>query len=412
MAEGDKGTEDIVGRLEALRKRVPEEKGLKPDEDLGGPDDRRKKTYRYVGIAIVVLIITGVMFLGYKYIYAPAQEAKEAEEALKMQEQAEFIQAKSDKTAEIQDAYSGLPSEYRTDQSRLLEQVSAAGSIGELDAVDITGPANAAWRAYLQERLDEVSKVSQEVEMRIGSETYKGYDEIRMQIQRTSYSKLKTAIIQELQTEIIPIRLPRLQAGGVPDVGNIVNVYYKTVRGKTGISNITVLAKDAKVVAVIRTKSSGSDVDLSESESKQDTGGGVEGFGTASSLSTGATSASLTGDFEGSAGLKSRKTTTEYKVEIEELQKAAAASKLPEGYITEVLENYGIKLNKIEREANIGDLDTEYLLLLEVSEDEALKTVQKIADENERVGSDRTKMNIYITISKTPSWASNSRNNW
>jgi hypothetical protein len=406
MAGRDKGTDDIVGRLEALRKRVPDEKEVAPIEDEG-PEDRRKKTYRYVGIAIIVLIIIGVMFFAYKYAYAPAREQAEAEKALKIQEQTAFIQAKSEKMAEIQGAYIGLPSEYRIGESLLLEQARAATSTGELDAVDVSGPATAAWRAYLQEKLDDITKGTDNIGMRIGTETYKGYDDIRRQIQRESYSTLETAVIQELQTEIIPIRLPRLQAGGAPDVGNVVNVYYKTVIGKVGGSNISLLAKDARVVAVIRAKSSGSDVDLSESESQLDSGGGAEGFGVVTGLSTQATSATLSGVFEGSAGLKSRQTTTKYKVKIDELQKAAAASKLPEGYITEVLENYGIKLDKIERESNIGDLDTEYLMLLEVGEDEALAVVQKVADENERLGKDRTKMNIFITMSKLPSWASN-----
>ncbi len=406
MAERDKGTDDIVGRLEALRKRVPDEKEAAPIED-DGPEDRRKKTYRYVGIAIIVLIIIGVMFFAYKYAYAPAREQAEADKALKMQEQAAFIQAKSEKMAEIQGAYIGLPSEYRIGESFLLEQARAATSTGELDAVDVSGPATAAWRAYRQEELDDIAKVTDNIGMRIGTDIYKGYDDIRRQIQRLSYSTLETADIRELQTEIIPIRLPRLQAGGAPDVGNIVNVYYKTVIGKVGGSNISLLAKDAKVVAVIRAKSSGSDVDLSERESQTDYGGGVEGFGTTKSLGTQATSASLSGVFEGSAGVKSITTSTKYSVKIDELQKAAAASKLPEGYITKVLENYGIKLDTIERESNIGDLDTEYLILLEVGEDEAGKVVQKVADENERLGNDRTKMNIFITISKTPSWASN-----
>ncbi len=407
MAGRDKGTDDIVGRLEALRKRVPDEREAAPIEDEG-PEDRRKKTYRYVGIAIVVLIIIGVMFFAYKYAYAPAREQAEAEKALKIQEQAAFIQAKSEKMAEIQGAYIGLPSEYRIGESLLLGQVRVATSTGELDAVDVSGPATAAWRAYLQEKLDDVAKVPDItiVMMMIGTETYKGYNDIRRQIQRLSYSTLETAVIQELQTEIIPIRLPRLQAGGAPDVGNVVNVYYKTIIGKVGGSNISLLAKDARVVAVIRAKSSGSKVELSETESQMDSGGGVEGFGTTKSLGTQAASASLSGVFEGSVGVKNRKTETKYSVKIDELQKAAAASKLPEGYITEVLENYGIKLDKIERESNIGDLDTEYLILLEVGEDEALTFVQKVADENERVGKDRTKINIYITMSKTPSWAS------
>ncbi|MEE8358665.1 MAG: hypothetical protein V3R82_04570, partial [Candidatus Hydrothermarchaeales archaeon] len=57
------------------------------------------------------------------------------------------------------------------------------------------------------------------------------------------------------------------------------------------------------------------------------------------------------------------------------------------------LEAYGVKLNTIERETNIGDFDTEYLMLVEMDEIEASKVVSKLMDDEER---DR----LYATISK------------
>ncbi|MEE9564429.1 MAG: hypothetical protein V3V63_01835, partial [Candidatus Hydrothermarchaeaceae archaeon] len=57
----EKGTEDIVGRLEALRKKAPEGKTEETEEPKEGVeekplDDRRQRISRIVGIAVIFLV--------------------------------------------------------------------------------------------------------------------------------------------------------------------------------------------------------------------------------------------------------------------------------------------------------------------------------------------------------------------
>jgi hypothetical protein len=379
MAEKEK--EDIVKRLESLRRRAPEEK---PSPSKLSPQQKRKRIARIVGFAVIGLFLLSIFYVGYTFLGKPKEKEKAPEKPV-----LEDLKVKTE--SEIKKAYEGLPKEYATDEEGLIDRVRLAKKKDDIAGIDYTGAAVKAWRSYLKDRLDELLKTTKEVEFVVGGEPYRDRDEIIQKIDQLPLAELKSAVLKEVSTEYVPIRLTREQAvGGMAAPGDLVNIYYKNG------SEVMRLAKDAMVMAVLRGKSSGS-IQLSESEKKLDTGGGIEGFGTSSSLDIGSTGASLTGSYEGSSGLKMRQTETTYTVEIEEIQKAAAASKLSQSYIEKALANYGLKLNTIERETNIGDLDTEYLLLFEVKGDETPALVLHALSESDR-------QNIFVTISKTSKW--------
>jgi hypothetical protein len=379
MAEKEK--EDIIKRLEALRRRPPEERPAPPPEVA--PELRRKRLARIVGLAVISLFLIVIFYFGYTLLGKPKEERVVEKPVL------EELKAKT--ISDIKAAFEGLPQEYVVEQESLIEQVKRAETSEAIAGIDYAKAATKAWRSYLRDKLDKLLETAVEVELRVGEEPYRGREEILQKINQLSLSELKKAVLREVGVEYVPIRLTREQAvGGMAAPGDVVNIYYKNR------SKIVRLAKDARVMAVLRGKSSGS-IQLSESEKRVDTGGGVEGYGTATSLSIGSTGASLTGSYEGSTGLKIRQTETTYIVDIEEIQKAAAASKLPRSYIEETLANYGLKLNTIERETNIGDLDIEYLLLFEVRGEEAPELVLRALSESDR-------QNIFVTISKTSEW--------
>ncbi len=378
MAE--KGTEDIIERLETLRKRIPEEKA-RPSIP---PDVRRKRLARLVGILVILIFIGSLSLLGYKFLVKPIEKKIEIEDTA-------LAQAKVQKINSINDAFAGLPARYVSDKAQLINQVNQAATLAQVQEIDFSMPASNAWRSYTLEKVNEIVRKTEKIEMEVGKDIYRELAVIKQKISLLSYAELRTAVVRELRTEYVPIRLLREQAAmGVVEPGNIVNIYFKNG------SSIATLAKDARIIAVVRAKASGS-INLAENEGKMDTGGGIEGYGTAASLSIGATSAALSGSYEGSTGLKMRQSETTYTVNIEELQKAAAASKLPESYIKEVLENYGLKLNTIERETNIGDLGVEYLMLFEVSNKEAPELVLRALSSEER-------KNIFVTISEISAW--------
>lgn len=381
MAEKEK--EDIIKRLEALRRRAPEEKPSPPA--ALPPQQRRRRLARIVGLGVIILFALAIFYMGYTFLGKPKEKVKPPEKPV-------IDELKAKVEGDIIKAFEGLPEDYARDKYALIERVRMAKSKEEIAGIDYAVAATAAWRKYLLNRLDELLKTAKDIEFVVGAEEpLRTKEKIIDKINSLTFENLKSAILREVSLEYVPIRLTREQAvGGMAEPGDIVNIYYKNG------SSIVRLAKDARVMAVLRGKSSGS-IQLSETEKKLDTGGGVEGFGTSTSLTIGSTGASLTGSYEGSTGLKMRQTETTYTVEIEELQKAAAASKLSEDYIKNTLANYGLKLNTIERETNIGDLDTEYLLLFEVRGSEAPALVLHALSESDR-------QNLFVTISRISEW--------
>lgn len=375
--------EDIIERLEALRKRAPEAKAKPPTRPL---EDalRRKRIARSVGLAVIFLFIASVSYAGYVFLVKP-KEAEIEKQALSLEE------LKTKKISGIEAAFAGLPASYAVVKDELISNVKKAGTPREVEGVDHTKAADTAWRGYVTDSYNKIAETTPDVELRVGEEPFRGRETILQKIRQLSYSDLKNVLIKEVGIEYVPIRVKRSQAvGGLAEPGDTVNIYYKNTSG------IFKLAKNAKVTALLRGSTSGS-INLAENERKSDTGGGVEGYGTASSLGIGSTGATLSGSYEGSTGLKIRQTETTYTVNIVEIQKAAAASKLSKSYIEEVLSNYGLRLNTIERETNIGDLDIEYLVLFEVRDDEAPALVSRVLSDTDRA-------NLFVTISKKSAW--------
>jgi hypothetical protein len=240
------------------------------------------------------------------------------------------------------------------------------------------------------------------VQQKVGNETkqistyYKGEERIRGVLHTLSIPELKSATIEEIRTTYVAVRLERLQAGGgLVEIGKKVNIYFREVGDDTQGATMTALAKDAKVMAVMRAQSSS--ISLTESENKKDTGVGGSTTGTATVSLGGIGPISTEGGV--SAGYRERQTQTTYSIDLIEVQKAAAASKLEESYIESVLMKYGIKLGNIERESNIADFEEEYILLLEVSEEEAPEILLRMIDETDRE-------NIYVALSEPTSWMS------
>ncbi|WP_456473722.1 DUF515 domain-containing protein [Candidatus Pyrohabitans sp.] len=392
MAEkAESGAEDIVSRLEALRKRAPQKAEAAPPPSPPS-DDRRKRLYRIVGIAVIIIIIFGLFFTGYKLLIKPMEEkAKVAEEEVIKAKQA-LEQAKNQKTAAVEQAFSGLPSKYAAEKDELITRIKAANSITEVRSIDIRGAANRAWRAYLSDEAAAKKEVFGEDRMLMlaGNQTYKGYSKITSAISRLDFTILRSTVIEQIRTVFVPVRLPRAQAAGgfiMPD--DFVNIYYKNNTEAVGI------VTDARVVAILRAAAS---ISLSESENRIISGQGGEAKGEGS-ISTGGVS-SLTGPI--SIGVRQSRSSTTYVVNLEEVQKAAAANKIDPGYIEDVLSNYGIKLSQLEIESQVGNFDEEYLILLEMREEEAKSLISKYLSSKE-------KANLQMVLSKPSSWMEQER---
>ncbi len=410
--------EDIVSRLEALRRKVPEEKE-KPAAAAPPPEEKKRKKARIVGLVVIGIVLLGlVSFLGYTFIVKPQQQqaAMERAKQLELQQQQEALirqkellakelaLAKSGKITYLKDSFADLPEEYNAQRDDLVQQVNGATTKEEVDAIDVTKGASSAWRDYWVAEIEEKAKTAKRIQLKLKREvmketinettnetvfvkdylpeTYAGdLDYIKDVLSEFNYPDLSTITISLPDTVVVPLKLTRLQAAlGLIKPGDIVDVYYKNATGTNEITEETtyetkLITGGVRVITILSAKATGT-IAMTETESKVDSGGGIEGKGIGTTISVPGTSVTVTGAYEGSAGTKTRQKSSVYTVDIAEIQKAAAASKISESYLKEMLTDYGIKLADFERETGLADFDTEYLLLLEVPRDKAQETLK------------------------------------
>ncbi len=410
---GEKKEDDIVGRLEALRKKVPpptiEKPVEKPREPTTAPDDKRKKLARVIGILVIIIILGGVFFVGSKMLRGPettpgpvvtTPPSGGETDAEKQARIAELAKAKSDRISEVEAAFSGLPPEYTGEKDRLKKEVEQATTKDGVNAVRYELPAANAWRNYRKDEVNQKAAITGAAIAQIGNVLVKGSDDIKRQIESLTVSELQGMVIREMRSEFIPIRLPRDQfTGGFAEVGDRVNLHYRwnEIFNGSEVAKIKYLAKDGRVVAIMKPAST---ISLSESEQQKQFGGGAEGKGNVTTISLGASSIAISdGPYGASVGYKQIEKSSTYAVNLAEVQKAAAASKVSLDDFMRNMDKYGARLSEIERETNIADLNTEYLMLVEVSQEEASEIALRLLNQNE-------KANILVTISKAPTWAS------
>lgn len=322
----------------------PPSRGMRPK--IPEEDQRTLVGAIVFGIIIIIIVASGYYFL----VYQPYQQTLQA--------------AKDQKIAEV-DAYFKGPLATDPQKQAILAEIDSGQTPEEVLAVDVLGPATKSWRRYQTQEINTKKDKFNRV-MVVYNVTENGnQSESKRVIMKASDAQkivneadatvLANMVIQTPDTVAVPIMISRLQAaGGLIGVGSMVDVYLNV--NQTG-NNTTVTSQEttpkisgATVLAILRAKDSGS-VDASILRSQN------------ISVNTMTSGMSM-----------EKKTTTD----VEQLLRAAAAGGLSEEDIRAILQNYGIRLSDYERAANLGELDTTYLVILEVPRDDVPFLIQNM----------------------------------
>lgn len=335
------------------------------------PDDDQKTLVGAIVFGVILIILVSSLY--YFLVYQPYQENLDG--------------AKNTKYGEI-DTYfkNGLASD--PIKQTLTSEVASATTPEEVLAIDVIGPATEEWRKYQSQELsskkDKFDRVmvaystnpddaiqtttSEEDEsvMPAQTEDSSNKKEVIMNskdttdfIKQADALVLANMVIETPDTVAVPLIISRLQAaGGLVSVGNSVDIYLKKEEeeGASGNdTNVTVEPKDdtpeisgATVLAILRAKDSGA-VDASLLNSQ-----------------------ALTMNQASSTAQNERVTTTD----VEQLLRAAASGNFNQAQTAALLQNYGITLSDYERSSNLGELDAQYLILLEVPREDVTTLIQ------------------------------------
>ena len=359
--------------IDKPRLRPPEKKKPGGFAGLGGglgkqlpEDDQRTLVGAAVfGIILIILVGAGYYFL----VYAPYQDTLNS--------------AKMSKINEVNSYFKGaLASDPR--KNMILADIDAAQTPDQALAVDVIGPATTAWRTYQNQQINLKKDPYGRVQISYSTQpTGTGNDTNDSASPITSSSDVKNLIVKVADaqkivneadasvlanmeivtpdTVAVPIVILRTQAaGGLINVGDAVDVYQNvapapvqetTQQTATTATNTSPIISGATVLAILRNSTSGiyttPTANFTHSQLFQINSAG---------LST-TTGQSAQGD-------------------VEQLLRAGASRNWNQAQLTALLSAYGWRLSDFERVSNLGELDAQYLILLEVPRENALWLIQ------------------------------------
>ncbi|MGB9979225.1 DUF515 domain-containing protein [Methanobacterium sp.] len=326
-------------RLKSPQKR-PEDK--RPG--MGGfgrriPDDDQRTLVgaAVFGIILIVLVGAGYYFL----VYAPYQDT--------------LSNAKQTKLSAVNTYFTGpLATDARG--INLRAQIESATTPDQVDAIDVLGPATEAWREYQNQQINSQKDAYGRVMITYAAGTQKNVI-LKVADAKTLVSQADATVLSNMEiktpnTVAIPIIISRLQAaGGLINVGNSVDVYLLNDTSNSTVStNGTPQISGATVLAILRAKNSGT-INANKSH---------------------ATDIAMSNLVQGSSRSESA------SEDVDELLKAAAANNWDQSEVSSLLNSYGWRLSDFERSSNLGELDAQYLLLLEVPRENAIFLIQNM----------------------------------
>ena len=316
-------------------------------------DDEQK---RKIGIIITTLILITLIITSYYFlIYQPQQE--------------NLSLMKTTKLNELHDLYSG-PLVTSPNAATLESKINDARSTGELESVNILAPASKDWKSYqiksINSNMDKYKRIMA-VYSNESKDIMMNEDEAIKIVNENDAHVLSKIKFETPNTVSVPILISRLQAGaGLINVGSVVDVYLNSnYTNETNEGNSTPNISGCTVLSIMRYEENG-EIDSEYSKSKVN----VKGNDT-----------------------YPRENTKSFSSNVLELLKGSIIKGYSEEETVEMLRDYGIKLSNYENQINLGDLDAQYMLLIETPQDKVNFVLNNME-------------NIVLTIptSKAPKW--------
>jgi len=291
-------------------------------------DEQKRK----IGIIITTLILITLIISSYYFlIYQPQQE--------------ELSLVKTTKLNELHDLYSG-PLTTSPNALILENKINDARSPQEVESINIMTPATKDWKSYHKKSInvnqDAYNRTMIVYENESKNVLINSKDAMKIVNgnDATVLSKLK---FEKPNTVSVPILVSRLQAGaGLIQVGSVVDVYSNSnYTGESANNTTSPEISGCTVLSIMRYEENG-EIDSEYSKSNVHVKGNTT---------------------------YPTENTKSFSSNVLELLKGSIIKGYNEKETIQILKNYGVKLSNYERQINLGDLDAQYMILLETPQD-------------------------------------------
>ncbi|MBR6024603.1 MAG: DUF515 domain-containing protein [Methanobrevibacter sp.] len=318
-------------------------------------DEKKRKIGKIITtIIILTLIISAYYFI----IYEPAQQ--------------ELNEEKTAKLNELHSLYKG-PLADAGSVFEIENEINDANNVYEVKSINILKSATRDWKKFhiqcIHANTDQFNRTMVVYENDSRNVIMSANEAIELVNDNTA-EKLSDMLFKKPDTVSVPILVSRLQAGaGLIGVGSIVDIYKNN---NDSLFNDSVDANKSEadvcgctVLSIMRYEDNG---EIDSEYSKGNTV--VEGNNT-----------------------NPNENSQTFSSNVLEMLKGAIVQGYDEKTTLDMLRDYGVKLSNYEREINLGDLDAEYMLLIEVPHDKVTFIINNMDS-------------IVLTIptTKAPSW--------
>ena len=292
--------------------------------------DNEKK--RKIGVIITTIILLTLIISAYYFIiYEPSQE--------------QLSLAKTTKLNELHELYSGA---LATSPNVLLleNKINDAATPEEVETINIITQATKDWKTFHKQSInlhqDKYNRTMAVYENE-SKNTIISTTEAMEIVNENDATILSQIKFEEPNTVSVPILVSRLQAGaGLVKVGSVVDIYANSNSTYENASNSTAPEiSGCTVLSIMRYEENG-EIDSEYSKSKMIVAGNTT---------------------------NPKENTKSFSSDVLEMIKGAIVNGYDEKETFEMLENYGVKLSNYERQINLGDLDAQYMLLIETPQD-------------------------------------------
>ena len=324
------------------------------------PSNKNEKEELMTGIIVVFLIITILLSFGYYFlVFAPQQE--------------ELNNLKQEKINKVNLL---LSDDENHNKEAIISEIERCDTIEKLESLDVDAMAYPLLKNSLLEELKEYKDKYNRVEIHTDNTTdIMNIKNATNYINSRDSSALSSISIEPVDSVIVPLSINRKQAAsGLISVGNVVDIYKTNNYPSEESQNLDENQSDSDTLTnTYTTRIVGGSKIVSILRSKD--------------------SANINQNLELSESPKSRNLSQASSLDIQQIISSKAAGTYDEKQIKILLEDYGTRLSNYERTSNIGDLDVEYIIMLEVPRD----SVEYLIDNMD---------NIILTIPTydAPSW--------
>ena len=312
---------------------------------------------RKIGIIITLLILFTLIVTSYYFlVYQPQQE--------------ELSLVRTEKLNELHDLYSG-PLTTSPNGLMLENKINDARSSEELESINIMSIATKDWKSFHKKSIQSNQDKFNRTMVVYGNESkdvIMNSEEAMNIVRQNDATVLSKIKFETPNTVSVPILVSRLQAGaGLINVGSVVDIYLNSNLTDENISdnNTSPEISGCTVLSIMRYEENG-EIDSEYSKSTVH----VKGNDT-----------------------YPKENTKSFSSNVLELLKGSIIKGYNEKETVNMLKAYGVKLSNYERQINLGDLDAQYMILIETPQDKVNFVINNME-------------NIVLTIptSHAPNW--------